>query len=429
MRSRLWVIPFAVGVLLVTAITPALIESPVRGQGISNETCLECHSDPNLLMVLDNGELMSVYVDEDEYLQSVHGDGGYACVQCHTDIGDYPHPESSYTDRRDLSLQLYNACFRCHSGQYEKTLDSAHQKARDEGVRDAAICTDCHGSHDTQRITDPETHQLTPEAHVAVPLTCAQCHNAIYEKYLDSVHGSALAEGNPDVPTCIDCHGVHSIEDPTTAAFRLQSPAMCADCHADEELMEEYDLSTDVLDTYVADFHGTTVKLFEKTTPDAETNKPVCYDCHGIHDIKRTDDPEKGLHVRENLLARCQVCHPDATANFPDSWLSHYIPSPDQAPLVYYVNLFYSVLIPVVVGGMTVLVGLDVFAGIRLRRKDRSRAAAQIEPDLAIKAQGDVDESFRATFNVDEMKDRSSQEMREDDPPTSPADDEGNLDE
>ncbi len=425
----MWVIPFAVGVLLVAAITPALLETPVQGQGISNETCLECHSDPNLLMVLDNGELMSVYIDEDEYLQSVHGDGGYACVQCHTDIGDYPHPESSYADRRDLSLQLYNACFRCHSGQYEKTLDSAHQKARDEGVRDAAICTDCHGSHDTRRITDPETHQLTPEAHVVVPLTCAQCHNAIYEKYLDSVHGSALAEGNPDVPTCIDCHGVHSIEDPTTAAFRLQSPAMCADCHAEAELMEEYDLSTDVLDTYVADFHGTTVKLFEKTTPDAETNKPVCYDCHGIHDIKRTDDPEKGLHVRENILARCQVCHPDATANFPDSWLSHYIPSPDQAPLVYYVNLFYSVLIPVVVGGMTVLVGLDVFTGIRLRRKGRSRTVDQVEPNLATKAQSEVDESFRVTFNVDELKDRSSQELREDDPPTTPMDDEGNLDE
>ena len=86
--------------------------------------------------------------------------------------------------------------------------------------------------------------------------------------------------------------------------------------------------STQVLDTYVADFHGTTVTLFEKQSPDAETNKPVCFDCHGVHDIRRTDDPEKGLQMRENLLARCQVCHPDATSNFPDAWLSHYIPPP-----------------------------------------------------------------------------------------------------
>jgi hypothetical protein len=71
--------------------------------------------------------------------------------------------------------------------------------------------------------------------------------------------------------------------------------------------MAEYELSTDVLETYVADFHGTTVTLFEKQTPDAETNKPVCFDCHGVHDIKRTDDPAKGLQVRENLQSRCQV--------------------------------------------------------------------------------------------------------------------------
>ena len=374
MSTRYWAIPMGLGVLLVAAITPLLFQSSAQGQGVSNATCLECHSDPNLLMQLDNGEFISVYVDEEEYNQSVHGEGGYACVQCHRDIGEYPHPEASYADQRDLSLQLYNACFRCHSGQYEKALDSVHQKAREEGVRDAAICTDCHGSHDTQRIIDPETGELTPDARVAVPLTCAQCHNAIYEKYLDSVHGSALVEGNPDVPSCIGCHGVHEIEDPNTAAFRLQSPALCADCHTDEALMEEYGLSTQVLDTYVADFHGSTVTLFEKTTPDAETNKPVCYDCHGIHDIKRNDDPEKGLQVRENMLERCQVCHPDATANFSDAWLSHYIPSPDRAPLVYYVNLFYSIVIPVVLGGMVVLVGLDIFAGLRLRWRRRKDA-------------------------------------------------------
>ena len=380
MRTRPWLIPLLIGLFGMTAFIPLLVSSPVQGQTISNQTCLECHSDPTLLMQLENGEFMSVFVDEEEYIQSVHGEGGYACVQCHTEIGEYPHPESSYADRRDFSLQLYNSCFRCHSGQYEKTLDSVHQQAREEGVRDAAICTDCHGSHDTQRLIDPDTGELTPEARVAIPLTCAQCHNEIYEKYLESVHGSSLLEGNEDVPTCIDCHGVHSIEDPSTTLFRLQSPTLCADCHTDTELMGEYELSTDVLDTYVADFHGSTVKLFEKVTPDADTNKPVCYDCHGIHDIRRIDDPEKGLQVRENLLVRCQVCHPDATANFPDSWLSHYIPSPENAPLVYFVNLFYSIFIPVVLGGMVALVGLDVFTGIRLRWKQRRSNQEQIAP-------------------------------------------------
>ena len=54
------------------------------------------------------------------------------------------------------------------------------------------------------------------------------------------------------------------------------------------------------------------------------------------------------------MLKTCQRCHPDATANFPDSWLSHYQPDLESAPLVYAVNLFYYILIPAVIGGMII---------------------------------------------------------------------------
>ena len=77
------------------------------------------------------------------------------------------------------------------------------------------------------------------------------------------------------------------------------------------------------------------------------------------------------------MLAACQKCHPDATVNFPDSWLSHYSPSPDKYPLVYYVNLFYKFLIPVVLGGMGVLVASDIFYRVRKRMKPRGKAQDQ----------------------------------------------------
>ena len=48
------------------------------------------------------------------------------------------------------------------------------------------------------------------------------------------------------------------------------------------------DYPLEVLNTYVADFHGTTVVLFDKTFPDQPTNKPVCTDCHGFHDVARS---------------------------------------------------------------------------------------------------------------------------------------------
>lgn len=335
---------------------------------IADETCLACHSQPNLSMKLDDGTDVGLYVPEEVYQKSIHGEQGYACVQCHTAVGNYPHPPFSAADSRDRSLKLNLVCSRCHADKFELTNDSVHARALEAGNRSAAVCTDCHGSHAVQRLTDPTSGELTPAARQWIPLTCANCHFEIYQKYADSIHGSALLEyGNPDTPTCIDCHGVHNIEDPTTAAFRLRSPDICAKCHTDPAIMDQYGISTRVLDTYVADFHGTTVTLFEKQHPDQETNKPVCYDCHGIHDIQRTDDPQSGLQLKENLLARCQVCHPNASENFPSAWLSHYIPSPERYPLVFTVDIFYKIFIPSVLGGMAVLVALDIGSIVRKR--------------------------------------------------------------
>lgn len=194
-----------------------------------------------------------------------------------------------------------------------------------------------------------------------VPQTCARCHSAIYDTYKNSVHGAALTQsGNHDVPTCIDCHGVHDIADPTTAQFRNNTPLLCAKCHTDPQIMDKYGISTQVLNTYVSDFHGTTVTLFEQVSPNTPTNKPVCTDCHGVHDISKVDNPKTGIAIKANLLTKCQRCHPNVTtANFTDAWMSHYVASPQKFPLVYYVNLFYKIMIPSVIGGMLIFVVTD----------------------------------------------------------------------
>ncbi len=359
---------------------PADASRSALQQSSDNSFCLGCHSNPDLTILLSDGDVLSLYIDGNDHAKSVHGASGITCVQCHTNIDAFPHPEFVATDRRDASLQLYTVCQTCHVDQYAKANDSVHSRALEAGNREAAICTDCHTAHTVRNLTNPATRQLLPDARIWVPQTCAKCHSAIYDKYKDSVHGAALIEEtNLDVPTCIDCHGVHNIGDPTTASFRLKSPGICAKCHTDSAIMDKYGISTQVLNTYVSDFHGTTVTLFEKQTPDAETNKPVCFDCHGVHDIKRVDDPEKGLQVRENLLLRCQVCHPTATTSFPEAWLSHYIPSQEKTPLVYFVNLFYQIFIPGVLGSMAVLVLLDV--GSRMRARSRGRREPAHAPD------------------------------------------------
>jgi len=342
--------------------------APVEPLQVDNTTCLYCHGKVGLSHPMPNGESLSLTIDPGHFNESAHS--SKACTDCHTDITAFPHPELKAESLREVSLQYYTTCRQCHQEQYDKTLDSVHQKALAGGNTNAAICTDCHNPHTQTPLTDAATGELLPEARVHIPQTCARCHNAIYEQYKASIHGSALiGEGNLDVPTCIDCHGVHNIQNPTTASFRVYSPLLCSKCHTDKAIMEKYGIPTQVLNTYVADFHGTTVTLFEKNSPDQVTNKPVCFDCHGVHSIQRVDDPKYGLTMKENLLAACRRCHPDADANFPSAWMSHYIPSATKYPIVYYVNLFYWIFIPTVIGGMIIYVLSDIARRLIERRK------------------------------------------------------------
>jgi predicted CXXCH cytochrome family protein len=327
----------------------------------SDEACLACHKDPSLKVALPSGEDLLLYVNPDDMAKSVHG-RTLKCTACHANITGYPHPPLVAKDIRDFSLEAYTVCQGCHAEQYKKTLDSIHALVLAGGNRNAPVCTDCHSPHSVTRPDEPRSK---------ISITCSKCHFAIFSQYKDSVHGAALLEeSNPDVPTCVNCHGVHNIEDPRTVAFRLKSPSICAKCHADKALMGKYNVSTDVFDTYVADFHGTTVTLFEKTTPDRPTNKAVCYDCHGIHNIKKAADPEAAV-VKENLLATCRQCHPNATANFPAAWTSHYKASPKKYPLVYYVGWFYRILIPAVIGSIVAFIGLDATRRIMSRLDGR----------------------------------------------------------
>lgn len=356
-----------VGAMLVSAIWLGVFPQQAFAQNPTNDACLACHGQPGMQTTLPSGETLYTTVDPQVYNASVHGQAGQACVDCHPDTTSYPHASLPINTRRELSMRLYRiACEQCHQDKYDATLDGVHQAAIAGGVPEAAICTDCHGTHNIAPAGEPRSRGSQ---------MCERCHSQIFELYKASVHGAALlGEGNPDVPSCTDCHEVHGMQGPSTSAFHLFSPQICARCHADKEMMGRYGINTDVFETYVADFHGETVYLFEKQAPDQETNKPVCIDCHGVHDMRKVDDPESSV-IKENLLKTCQKCHPDATANFPTSWISHYRPDPTHAPLVFFVNLFYMIFIPAVLAVMVVFVATDARKRIASRKEHRHEQA------------------------------------------------------
>lgn len=367
-----------IGLTLLTGPAHSAQAAPApQTGGLNNDACLGCHAEAGQSIELSHGEMLNISIDPGLFDASTHRE--LACTQCHTTIKAFPHPARTEETRRSYQLAFTESCKTCHEEQYNQVTDSIHGEklsmAGDPNCPDCAnapTCADCHDPHTQQPMRDEAGNLLAAVRH-QIPLTCAKCHNTIFEEYKNSVHGAGiLEENNPDVASCTDCHGVHTIGDPTTAAFRNSSIEMCANCHTNEDIMSKYGISTNVLNTYVADFHGTTVTLFEKQHPGEETNKAVCYDCHGIHGIYAVDDPQKGLSVKENMLLACQRCHPDATENFPDSWLSHYIPSADRYPVVFYVEWFYKILIPVVLGGMGVIVLSDIAKRTVFRKRKKT---------------------------------------------------------
>ena len=93
---------FITAVIILIPIHPVNADERPQDPIIGNDTCLECHSDPNLYMPLEDGAQLSLFIDQEVFDSSIHGELRYACVQCHTTLGEYPHPE--WAGRRGDSL-------------------------------------------------------------------------------------------------------------------------------------------------------------------------------------------------------------------------------------------------------------------------------------------------------------------------------------
>ena len=354
-RTRL--LMASAGVALSAVLFPGLVHAdraydpPPRPPVQTEAYCLGCHGEPGLSLTLPSGEVLPLTLSEDVLRASVHSPLGIECRACHTQITTYPHPTVDYATRRELARSLYLVCDKCHSDNYDKTLDSMHARAAAAGNLEAPICTDCHGAHDVHPPDQPRAH---------ISEICGRCHTEIYASYAESVHGSALLQDdNPDVPVCTDCHGVHDIGDPRTAQFRVATPELCAGCHSDPELMGRYGLSADVYSLYSLSWHGVDVSVYRANWPTIWHESAVCTDCHGIHDIRRTDDPQSRVNP-VNLLSTCQQCHPDAGPYWTGAWTGHNRVSLERTPFVYYTQAFYSQLTPVVLALSAIYVVLQI---------------------------------------------------------------------
>lgn len=370
-----------------------------------NEDCLTCHGDKTLSTEI-NGKQVSLYVDGSKLDHSIHG-SMFTCVDCHKDVKGLVHETTpkkiSCADCHADAQQAYShslhastgkggapaaTCVDCHSGPHEvqaaddpkspvnhlnipatcgrchtqKFLmeshgvsaqpalsyqDSVHGRAVAKGSTKAAVCTDCHGSHQILSASNPQS----PISKFNVPATCGKCHAQIQQTYNVSIHGQAIARGNSMSPVCTDCHGIHSIlshKDPNSpVAEQNLSRDTCAPCHQGVRLSREFGIPGNRVSSYMDSYHGL-------ATEGGSTVAANCSSCHGVHDILPSSDPRSTIN-HQHLLATCGKCHQGATAKFIQARVhldesAH--PRDIDSRAVRIVKIIYIPLIILVIGGM-----------------------------------------------------------------------------
>lgn len=365
--------------------------------GMSDRDCMICHSKPDLKTVRDGVEI-SLYVDSLEVHDSDHRN--IACAQCHTGASPAQHrPCATITTKVDCSIchaevvatyalsthgklsergdpnapvcldchgkhnikvhrnpnsptyptNVPDLCGKCHkegnkaavryTGEQHQILKnyvmSIHGKGLlQSGLVVTAMCTDCHTAHHELPKDDPESSVNKHN----IARTCANCHNGIYEQFIQSIHFTTEEKPEKPLPVCDDCHSSHTISRTDKEGFKLNIINQCGRCHVD------------VTESYFDTFHGKVSKL-------GYTAAAKCYDCHGAHNILPTWDPKSTLS-RQNIVKTCSKCHEGSHRRFA-GYLTHATHHDrNKYPILFYTFWFMTILLVttfVVFGSHTLL--------------------------------------------------------------------------
>lgn len=231
------------------------------------------------------------------------------CIFCHSN----PITSNFKLSQVELKRNQQKLCLSCHLNdksimtKYSKSLinysNSVHGKAIARGIGAAAICTDCHGTHDLEKASSP-TSRISKHN---VANICSKCHIGVSQEYKNSVHGVALSKGIEDSPTCTYCHGEHAISPVIDVPLKMFTDnqinpeaaiktkmVYCIACHANEKLMSKYGIMT---------FN----KAHEWLPSLGKHNKTVrCVDCHSSY---TPPNLSHNILPPEKTIKKCEECH------------------------------------------------------------------------------------------------------------------------
>jgi hypothetical protein len=217
----------------------ALVALPALGA--DDTSCTVCHSDTDLF----EEESVAIVTD---WSRDVHASVGLSCHDCH---GGNP------------SIALADDIEAMDEGDESNPYRGAPDRTEIPG-----FCGRCHSDPNYMR-------RFKPDARVDQE-----------QEYLTSHHGKALANGDANVATCVDCHGVHAIRDsssPDSSVHPTRVAETCGACHADPDRMAGYALA-DGRPLPVDQFARWSQSVHAEALLDREDLfAPTCNDCHGNH--------------------------------------------------------------------------------------------------------------------------------------------------
>jgi hypothetical protein len=331
-------------------------------------TCGKCHQEGTAVM-----RERTIHEDHilENYSESIHGEGllrkglivAPNCASCHTAHDILPHTDPGSSIARG---NIARTCTKCHA-----EIEMVHRKVIkgelwEKEAHVLPACVDCHQPHKVRRVfytqgmadadclrchgqralraadgramfVDEKEHQASRHAKVAcaqchsgvnvsrtrpcetitTKVDCGACHTEIAQQYARSRHGKLLLDGDPNAPSCEECHGTHGVlgrRQGSSPTFATNVPQLCGRCHREGEkaAVRYKGPEHHIVESYTESIHG------KGLLKSGLTVTATCTACHTAHEVLPRTDPASSVNPA-NVPETCGRCHHGIEEEFEQS--------------------------------------------------------------------------------------------------------------
>jgi hypothetical protein len=240
-----------------------------------------------------------------------------ACVDCHQ-----PHTIRKVFYDQGMADK---DCLRCHEQKDLRAKDGRSMFVDTDELTHSrhmsVACSQCH--------SDVNVSHTRPCDAIKSKVDCSSCHAQVGEQYAISIHGKLFAKGDPNAPTCKECHGTHGIlakTDPKSRTFPTHVPTLCASCHREGEPAAVRKHSAEAehaVSQYNESIHG------KGLIQSGLVVTAQCTDCHSAHMTLPSSDPMSTVNSK-NVAKTCGTCHHGIEEQFEKSIHSPLVSNTDK---------------------------------------------------------------------------------------------------